>query len=165
MGCFGTLNSYLYQNFFQARMFIFIQIAKTPLLLGLRQKWMFPSCCLWKVVTFFGKEHVNWSNIYGVMIGRSWKIISMTFLVTPILSFPNLNFQLLLIITPLILDQLTCSLPKDISTFYGKQDGIIHFCLSPNKRVVFSLWIYNFIKKIMDFFKLDCSTSSYHNSN
>ena len=26
------------------------------------------------VVTFFGKDHVNWSSINGVMIGRSWKI-------------------------------------------------------------------------------------------
>ena len=136
MGCFGTLNSYFYQNFFQAWLLNFIQIAKTPLLLGLRQKWMIPSCCLWKVVTFFGKEHVNWSNIYGVMIGRSWKIISIIFLVTPILSFPNLIFKLLPIMTPLILDQLTCSLPKNVTTFHGQQDGIIHFCLTPNKRGV-----------------------------
>ena len=120
---------------------------------------MIPSCCLWKVVTFFGKEHVNWSNIYGVMIGRSWKIISMTFLVTTILSFPNLIFQLLLIITPLILDQLTCSLPKNVTTFHRQQDGIIHFCLSPNKRDVLALWIYIFTKKIMNFSKHNCSTS------
>ena len=88
----------------------------------------------------------------------------MTFLVTPILSFPNLNFQLLLIITPLILDQLTCSLPKNVTTFHRQQDGIIHFCLSPNKRGVLALRIYIFTKKIMDFPKLDCSTSSYNNS-
>ena len=44
------------------------------LLLGQRQKWMFPSCFLWKVVTFFGKEHANRSNISRVMIERSWKI-------------------------------------------------------------------------------------------
>ena len=42
-----------------------------PLLWGLRQKWMIPSCFLQKVVTFFGKEHVNWSSISGVMIGIS----------------------------------------------------------------------------------------------
>ena len=42
-----------------------------PLLWGLRQKWMIPSCFLRKVVKFFGKEHVNWSSISGVMIGRS----------------------------------------------------------------------------------------------
>ena len=48
--------------------------AKTPLYWGLRQKWMIPSCFLWKVVIFFGKEHVNWSSISGVMRGRSWKI-------------------------------------------------------------------------------------------
>ena len=35
---------------------------------------MIPSCCPWKVVTFFGKEHVNWSNNSGDMIGRSCKI-------------------------------------------------------------------------------------------
>ena len=28
----------------------------------------------WKVVLVFGKEHVNWSNISGVIIGLSWKI-------------------------------------------------------------------------------------------
>ena len=28
---------------------------------------MSSSCCLWKVVTFFGKEHVNWFSINGVM--------------------------------------------------------------------------------------------------
>ena len=127
--------------------------------MGLRQKWMIPSCCLWKVVTFFGKEHVNCSNICGVMIGRSWKIISIIFLVTPILSFPNLIFQLLHFITPLILDQLTCSLPKNVTTFHRQQDGIIHFCLSPNKRGVLALWIYLFTKKIMNFSKLNFSTS------
>ena len=121
---------------------------------------MIPSCCLWKVVTFFGKEQVNWSSIREVLIGRSWKIKSNQ----PILIFSNSIFQLLSIITPLLLDQLTCSLPKKVTTFHGQQDGIIHFCLSPNKRVVLALWIYNFIKKIMDFFKFDCSTSSYHNS-
>ena len=125
---------------------------------------MIPSCCLWKVVIFFGKEHVNCSNICGVMIGRSWKIISIIFLVTPILSFPNLIFQLLHFITPLILDQLTCSLPKNVTTFHRQQDGIIHFCLSPNKRGVLALRIYIFTKKIMDFPKLDCSTSSFNNS-
>ena len=40
-----------------------------------RPKWMIPSCSLWKVVTFFGKEHANWSNINGVMIGWSWKVM------------------------------------------------------------------------------------------
>ena len=75
--CFGTLNSYFYQKenrLFQTQLFNFIQIAKTPLLLGLRQKWMIPSCCPWKEVTFFSKEHVNWSNNSGVIIGRSWII-------------------------------------------------------------------------------------------
>ena len=28
----------------------------------------------WNVVLVFGKEHANWSNISGVMIGWSWKI-------------------------------------------------------------------------------------------
>ena len=32
------------------------------------------SCCLWKLVTFFGKENVNQSSISRVMIGRSWTI-------------------------------------------------------------------------------------------
>ena len=35
---------------------------------------MIPSCCPWKVVTFFGKELVNLSSISGVIIGRSWTI-------------------------------------------------------------------------------------------
>ena len=59
---------------FQTRLLNFIQFAKTLLLLGVRQKLMIPSCCPWKVVTFFGKNHVNWSTINEVMIGRSWKI-------------------------------------------------------------------------------------------
>ena len=78
--------------------------------------------------------------------------------------FPNLIVQLLHIITPLILDQLTSSLPKNVTTFHRQQDGIIHFCLSPNKRGVLALRIYIFTKKIMDFPKLDSSTSSYNNS-
>ena len=56
---------------------------------------------------------------------------------TPILSFPKSIFQLFPIITLLILDQLTCSLPKNVTTFYGQQDGIIHFCLSPYKMSIF----------------------------
>ena len=75
-----------------------IQSAKTPLLLGLRQKWVTPSCCLWNVVTFFGKEHVNWSSISGVMKGRSWTIKSIIILI----RFSILIFQLLDIITPTI---------------------------------------------------------------
>ena len=93
----------------------------------------------WKVVLVFGKEHANWFKISWVMIGWSWKIKLGKihfFLVTPILSFPNLIFKLLPIMTPLILDQLTCSLPKNVTTFHGQQDGIIHFCLTPNKRGV-----------------------------
>ena len=35
---------------------------------------MIPSFCPWKVVTFFGKEHLNWSSNSGVTIGRSWTI-------------------------------------------------------------------------------------------
>ena len=123
---------------------------------------MIPSCCPWKVVTFFGKEHVNWSSINGVMIGRSLNIkfgklkIGVT---KKIIDFPNLISQLFPIITPLILDQLTWSLPKNVTTFHGQQDGSIHFCLSPNKNGVLALWIYIFTKKIMDFSKLDWSTS------
>ena len=55
------------------------------------------------------------------------------------LHFLNLMVQLLPIITPLILDQLTCSLPKNVTTFHGKQDGIINFCLIPNWRGVSAL--------------------------
>ena len=78
---------------------------------------------------------------------------------TPISTFPNMTFQLHPIITPLILDQLACSLPKNVTTFHREQDGIIHFCLSPNKRDVLALWIYIFTKKIMNFSKLNFSTS------
>ena len=51
-----------------------VKRAETPLQLGLRQKLIIPSCLPWKVVTFFGKEHVYWSSISGVMIGWSWTI-------------------------------------------------------------------------------------------
>ena len=128
---------------------------KTTILLGLRQKWMIPSCSPWKVVTFFDKEHVNWSSNSGVMIGRSWKIEFGKLKI----GWLDLIVQLLPIITPLILDQFTCSLPKNVTTFHRQQDGNIHFCLSPNKRGVLALWIYIFAKKIMDFSKLNCSTS------
>ena len=47
----------------------------------------------------------------------------------------NLIFQLHPIITPLIMDQFTCSLPKNVTTFHGKQDGIIHFGSVPIKGV------------------------------
>ena len=47
--------------------------AKTPLLLGLRQKRMIPFFYPWKIVIFFGKELVNWSSISGDKIGLSWK--------------------------------------------------------------------------------------------
>ena len=119
----------------------FIQIAKTPLLLGLRQKWMIPSCCLWKVVTFFGKEHVNWSSISGVMIRRSWKIKFGKLKIGVTKRIMDMIFQLLLIITQQIFYQFTCSLPKNVTTFHRQQDEIIHFCLSPNKRAVLAIWM------------------------
>ena len=88
-------------------------------------------------------------------MGRSWKI-----------EFGKLKIcvtkkivQLLPIITLLILDQLTCSLPKNVTTFHRQQDELIHFCLSPNIKGVLALWIYISTKMIMDFFKLNCSTS------
>ena len=144
-----------------------IQIAKTPLLLRLRQKWMIPSCFPWKEVNFFGKEFFNWSSIWELwkrrkklknqsnywnvhllqnfLYNRVWKNLLCK---TPILSFPNSVFLLLPIITPLILDQLTCSLAENITTFLEEKYGIIHFCLSPYKMVVL----------IMGFSKLDFST-------
>ena len=116
------------------------------------------SCCLWKLVTFFGKEHVNWSSINRVMKGRSWTIKSIIILVT----FSILIFQLLDIITPLLPDQMPCSLPKIITTFHEEKDGIIYFCLCLYKKGVFGTLNLHFDKK-MDFSKLDFSTSSYHN--
>ena len=74
-----------------------------------------------KVVIFFGKEHFNWSSINGVKVGRSQKIkfgklkIGVT---KKKWIFPHLIFQLLPIITPLILDQFACSLPKTNITFH-----------------------------------------------
>ena len=53
--------------------------------------------------------------------------------------FQNLIFQLHPIITPPIMDQLTCSLPKNVTTFHEKEDGIIQFCLRPHKRGVIAL--------------------------
>ena len=119
---------------------------------------MIQSCCLWKVVTFFGKEHVDWFSISGVMVGRSWTIKSFIFLV----NFSKLDFLTSSSDKSLILDQLTCYLPKNVTTFHGEQDGIIHFCLSPNKMGIFDTLNLHFDKK-MDFSKLDFSTSSYHN--
>ena len=43
------------------------------------------------------------------------------------------------IMTLLIMDQMTWSLPKNVTTFHGQQEGIIHFCLSPNKRGVLAI--------------------------
>ena len=76
--------------------------------------------------------------------------------------FPNLIVQLLPIITPLILEQLTWSLPKNVTTFHGEQDGIIHFCLSPYKMGIFGTLNLHFDKK-MDFSKFDFITTSNHN--
>ena len=56
---------------------------------------------------------------------------------TPLLIFQNSIFQLHPFITPLILDQLTCSLPKNVTTFCGEENGIIHFHLSPHKMGIF----------------------------
>ena len=83
------------------------------------------------------------------------------FIISPKSSrlFPNLISPLHPVITHLILDLMTCSLPKNVTTFHREQDGIIHFCLSPNKRGVLALWIYIFTKKIMNFSKLNFSTS------
>ena len=68
--------------------------------------------------------------------------------------FQNLIFPLHTIITPLIMDQLTCSLPKNVTIFHGKKDGSIHICLSLHKRGALALWIFIVQKKIIDFFNL-----------
>ena len=81
---------------FQTQLLNIIQIAKTPILLGLRQKLMIPSCCPWKVVTFFGKDHVHWFSINEVMIGRSWKIKFGKFKIgvtKKIIDFSKLDFS------------------------------------------------------------------------
>ena len=106
---------------------------------------MIPSCCPWKVVTFFGKEHVNWSSINGVMIGRSLNIkfgklkIGVT---KKKWIFPNLIFQLHPIITQLILNQFACSLPKTNTTFhqlfkYVKKEEIFSSIRGENSRNIF----------------------------
>ena len=107
----------------------------------------------WKVVIFFGKEHVNWSSISGDMMGRSWKIEFGKLNIGVSKKIKDLIVQLLPIITPLILDQFSCSLPKNVTTFHKQQDGIIHFYLSPNKRGVLALWINIFTKKINGLFQ------------
>ena len=116
---------------------------------------MIPSFSSWKVVTIFGKEHVIWSGNSGVMMSRSWKIKIEN--VTKMIM--DLIVQRRPFITLLILDQFTCSLPKNVTTFHRQQDGFIHFCLSPIKSGVLALWIHIFTKKIMDISKLNCSTS------
>jgi len=75
--------------------------------------------------------------------------------------FKILIFQRLPIITPLLLDQLTCFLPKNVPTIHEEKDGIIHFCLSSFTMGVYGTLNLHFDKK-MDFSKLDFSTSSYH---
>ena len=117
---------------------------------------MITSCYPWKLVTFFGKKHVNWSSFGGVVIGRYWKIQFEKLKIGGIKTIIDLIVQLFPIISPLILDQFTCSLPKNVTTFHRQQDGINHFCLSPNKWGVLVLWIHIFTKI---FSKLDCSTS------
>ena len=120
---------------------------------------MITSCSSWKVVTYFGKEHVNWSGFGGVIIGRIWKIKLGKLKIGGIRTIIDLIVQLFPIISPIILNRFTCSLPKNVTTFHRKQNGIIHFCLSPNKRVVQALWIYTFTKKIINSSKLNFSTS------
>ena len=131
---------------------------------------MIPSCFPWKVDTFLCKKHVNWAIISRIMIEWSWKIkfwkINYLFGYYVNLHgfsrkwiFQNLIFQVYPIITPLIMDQMTCSLPKNETTFHRQQDGIIHFCLSPIKCGVLAFWIYIFTKKIMDISILNSSTS------
>ena len=57
------------------------------------------------------------------------------------------------------MDQFTCSLPKNVTTFHRQQDGILHFCLTPNGKGDLALLIHIFAKMIMDFSKLNFSTS------
>ena len=77
------------------------------------------------------------------MVGRSWTIKSIIFLV----NFSKLDFLTSSSDKSLILDQLTCYLPKNVTTFHGEQDGIIHFCLSPNKMGIFDTLNLHFDKK------------------
>ena len=114
---------------------------------------MIPSFSSWKVVIFFGKEHINWSSISGDMMRRSWKIKFGKLNIGVSKKIKDLIVQLLPIITPLILDQFSCSLPKNVTTFHKQQDGIIHFYLSPKERGVLALWINIFTKKINDLFQ------------
>ena len=116
---------------------------------------MIPSFSSWKVVIIFGKEHGIWSGNSGVMMSRSWKIKIEN--VTKMIM--DLIVQLRPFITLLILDQFTCSLPKNVTTFHRQQDEIPHFCLSPNKSGVLALWIFIFTKKVMEFSEQDYSTS------
>ena len=106
---------------------ILVCSVKTPILYGLRQKWMNPSFSSWNEVMFWS---VKW-------------------------IFPNLSFQLHPIITQLILAQLTCSLPKNVTTFHGKQDRIIYFCLSPHYRGVLELESWP-----MDFTDTNCISNN-----
>ena len=68
------------------------------------------------------------------MIGRSLNIKFGKLKIGVTKKIMDLIVQLLPIITPPKLDQDTCSLPKNVTTFHGEQDGIIHFCLTPNKK-------------------------------
>ena len=68
----------------------------------------------------------------------------------------DLIVQLRPFITLLLKDQFTCSLLKNVTTFHRQQDGILHFCLTPNGKGDLALLIHIFAKMIMDFSKLDC---------
>ena len=68
-------------------------------------------------------------------MGRSSKIEFGKLKIGVTKKIMDLIVQLFPILSPLILNQFTCSLPKNVTTFHRQQDGIIQFCLSPNKKV------------------------------
>ena len=46
---------------------------------------------------------------------------------------------------------MTCFLPKNVTTFHEENDGVIHFCVSPNKMGVFGTLNLQFVKKKLIF--------------
>ena len=78
-------------------------------------------------------------SIGPVLVEQSWKEVEKLSLEKLTKKIMDLIVQLLSIITPLLLNQFTCSLPKNVTTFHRQQEGTIHFCLSPNKMGVLAI--------------------------
>ena len=136
---------------------------------------MIPSCSLWKVVTFFGKEHANWSNINGVMIGWSWKVmfgkvemgvfaLKSCIVTKKIMYFSNLDFCSSINHNFINIGQNDMFYTKKCNYFSRGTKWDYPFLSQSLENGRFWHFKFTFWQKKMDFSQLDFSTSSYHNS-